>query len=107
MDAGKPVFVDFTADWCLSCKVNERIAFGSQDVIKKFSQLQLTVLKADWTSRDEAITKALAKYGRSSIPFYVLYTGKGKDSFIVLPEVLSPGTVLQSLEQVKVPPTTL
>ncbi len=105
--AGKPVFVDFTADWCLSCKVNERVAFSSQDVAKKFRELGLAMLKADWTSRDESIARALARYGRNSIPLYVLYGGKGPEDFILLPEVLTPGIVLQALERLVPPATTM
>ncbi len=98
---GKPVFVDFTADWCLSCKVNEKVAFGSSEVTAKFKELGLAVLKADWTLRDETISRALAKYGRNSIPLYVLYSGNGMDDFTVLPEVLSPGILLEALKKVE------
>jgi len=104
---GKPVFVDFTADWCLSCKVNERVAFGSTEVTQKFRELGLAVLKADWTSRDEAISRALSRYGRNSIPLYVLYFGSGPNDFLLLPEVLSPGILLDALKRVPPPLTTM
>ncbi len=102
LDQGKPVFVDFTADWCLSCKVNEKVAFGSTEVTGKFRELGIIALKADWTSRDEAISQALSKYGRNSIPLYVLYPGNGSKDFILLPEVLSPGILLDALKHVPV-----
>lgn len=104
--AGKPVFIDFTADWCLSCKVNEKVAFGSDEVRARFNDLGIAMLKADWTLRDEPIARALAKYGRNSIPLYVLYTGKGMDDYVFLPEVLSPGIVLEALKKFEVAPTT-
>jgi thiol:disulfide interchange protein DsbD len=97
----KPVFVDFTADWCLSCKVNERVAFGSKDVQARFRELGIAALKADWTLRDDAIAKVLAGYGRNSIPLYVIYSGQGQDKFTLLPEVLSPGILLEALEKVQ------
>ena len=98
---GKPVFVDFTADWCLSCKVNEKVAFSSSEVTQKFLDLKMALLKADWTLRDETIAKALEKYGRNSIPLYVLYSGNGMDDYVILPEVLSPGILLEALRKVE------
>lgn len=103
---GKPVFVDFTADWCLSCKVNERVALSRPEVAGKIKELGLTALKADWTLRDETIARALAKYGRNSIPLYVLYTGRGEEH-VLLPEVITPAVVLQALDKVNRPVTAL
>jgi thiol:disulfide interchange protein DsbD len=94
------IFIDFTAAWCLSCQVNERVAFGSREVQQKFKDLDIIALKADWTSRDEEITKSLASYGRNSVPLYVLY-GKEKKEVIILPEIITPGIVLQALEKIK------
>ncbi|HKP98068.1 MAG TPA: thioredoxin family protein, partial [Fibrobacteria bacterium] len=102
---GKPVFIDFTADWCLSCKVNEKVAFGSSEVQRKFGDMKMNLLKADWTLKDETIAKALAKYGRNSIPLYVLYSGKGMGDYVILPEVLSPGILLEALGKVGVETT--
>lgn len=104
---GKPVFVDFTADWCLSCKVNEKVAFGSGEVTRRFRDLNLAVLRADWTLRDETIARALARYGRNSIPLYVLYSGRGPDDYVVLPEVLSPGILLDALKKVPSAPASI
>lgn len=98
---GRPLLIDFTAAWCLSCKVNERVAFGSLDVQGKLSSLSVVTMKADWTSRDERITKALAEFGRNSVPLYVLYTGKTGQSPIVLPELLTPGIVIEALNKLE------
>jgi thiol:disulfide interchange protein len=103
---GKPVFVDFTADWCLSCKVNEKVTFSSGDVTKKINEMGLVMLRADWTLRDEKIARALAKYGRNSIPLYVLYSGNGAEDYVLLPEVLSPGILLEALGKVEAAPKT-
>lgn len=100
-DQGRPLLIDFTAAWCLSCKVNERVAFGSLDVQGKLNSLSVVTMKADWTSRDERITKALAEFGRNSVPLYVLYTGKSGQSPIVLPEILTPGIVIEALNKLE------
>ncbi len=98
---GRPLLIDFTAAWCLSCKVNERVAFGSVDVQGKLNELSVVTMKADWTSRDERITRALASFGRNSVPLYVLYTGKSGDAPIVLPEILTPGIVIEALNKIE------
>jgi thiol:disulfide interchange protein DsbD len=98
---GKPVFIDFTADWCLSCKVNEKVAFSSGEVRAKFKDLGIVALKADWTLRDDKIAKVLAGYGRNSIPLYVIYDGSSGAKPTLLPEVLSPGILLDALAKVQ------
>jgi len=95
---GKPVFIDFTAAWCLSCQVNEKIAFSSEDVQNEFENLGITAIKADWTSRDDNITRALAAFGRNSVPLYVYYPAGENSEPILLPEILSPGIVLDAFE---------
>ena len=72
--AGQPVFVDFTASWCLSCQVNERVALDQPEVMQAFQAKNVALLKADWTRQDPAITQALAALGRSGVPVYALYT---------------------------------
>lgn len=96
---GHPVFIDFTASWCLSCQVNERVALSTDEVTQKFDDLGVVPLKADWTSRSDDITQALAAFGRNSVPLYVLY-GPGPDSEpILLPEIITPGIVLDALNE--------
>jgi len=98
--SGDPVFVDFTAAWCLSCQVNERVALEASEVVDRFNELGVKTLKADWTSYNEEITRALAEHGRNSVPLYVLYTDENDDSPIILPEILTPGLVLETLEKI-------
>ncbi|MGB5106091.1 MAG: thioredoxin family protein [Candidatus Zixiibacteriota bacterium] len=98
---GKPLLIDFTAAWCLSCKVNERVAFSSKAVQDRLSQLAVVTMKADWTSRDARITRALASFERNSVPLYVLYSGKAGQQPILLPEILTPGIVLEALNKLE------
>jgi thiol:disulfide interchange protein DsbD len=93
---GRPVFVDFTASWCLSCQVNERVALGQPEVEEAFKAKHVVRMRADWTRRDEAITATLTGLGRSGVPTYVLYA-PGDKSPRLLPEVLTPGIVLDAL----------
>jgi len=94
---GRPVFVDFTASWCLSCQVNERVALNQPEVQAAFQAKHVLQLKADWTRHDEAITQALTALGRSGVPTYVLYL-PGEKSPRLLPEALTPGIVLEALK---------
>jgi thiol:disulfide interchange protein DsbD len=94
--AGQPVFVDFTASWCLSCQVNERVALTRPEVIEAFQARNVVLMKADWTRHDEAITQALTALGRSGVPAYALYT-PGQSEPQLLPEVLTPGIVTDAL----------
>jgi thiol:disulfide interchange protein DsbD len=96
-EEGKPVFIDFTAAWCLTCKVNELAVFSSSEVRERFEELEFTMLKADWTRRNPEITEALAKHGRTGVPLYVLYGSKGDP--VVLPQILTSGIVLEALNQ--------
>ena len=86
--AGKPVFVDFTAAWCVTCQVNERVVLAREDVIAAFRDRGVTLVRADWTRRDPEIARALAALGRSGVPAYVLYRPGGAPE--LLPELLTP-----------------
>ncbi|MGB7267527.1 MAG: thioredoxin family protein [Terracidiphilus sp.] len=98
LSQGRPVFVDFTASWCLSCQVNERAALNRPEVQKAFADANVILLRADWTRHDEAITQALAGLGRSGVPAYVMYT-PGERYPELLPEVLTPGIVTDALSK--------
>jgi thiol:disulfide interchange protein DsbD len=96
LSEGRPVFVDFTASWCLSCQVNERVALTRPEVMEAFKAHNVVLLKADWTRHDEAITHALEGLGRSGVPTYALYV-PGQSEAELLPEVLTPGIVTDAL----------
>jgi thiol:disulfide interchange protein DsbD len=92
--AGKPVLVNFTASWCLTCLVNERTAFSDAAVQDVFRDKGVTLMKGDWTNRDPGITKALAAFNRAGVPLYVAYNAKpGATDPQVLPQLLSAGVV--------------
>jgi len=101
---GRPVFVDFTASWCLSCQVNERVALNSPDVQRAFQTGNVALLRADWTRQDPAITQALASLGRSGVPVYALYA-PGQNEPQLLPQVLTPGIVTDALGKLPKPVT--
>jgi thiol:disulfide interchange protein DsbD len=94
------VLVDFTAKWCLSCQVNERVALQQPEVEKALQDGNVLLLKADWTRYDDAITQALKSMGRSGVPAYALYTpGQGQPE--LLPEVLTPGIVIDAVSHIR------
>ncbi|CAG0989716.1 Thiol:disulfide interchange protein DsbD [Methylophilaceae bacterium] len=99
---GKPVFLNFTAAWCISCLANERVALSDSKVIEAFERLGITYLKGDWTNQDIQITKVLKAFGRSGVPLYVVYpAGNSTDGKAaeptVLPQILTPEIVLNAI----------
>lgn len=94
---GKPVFVNFTAAWCVTCQVNEKVAFSTGDVAAAFKRTGAVYLVADWTNRDGAIAKALAEHGRVGVPLYLVYGAKGGEP-AVLPQLLTPALVADALD---------
>ncbi len=94
---GRPVFVDFTANWCLSCQVNERVVLDRGDIQKRLRGSGIALLRAGWTRHDEGIAQALNRLGRSGVPTYVIYTPTQPPQ--ILPEVLTPGIVFSALDR--------
>ncbi|MBO6556258.1 MAG: thioredoxin family protein [Pseudomonadales bacterium] len=95
--ADGPVFVNFTAAWCITCKVNELNALETTTVREAFKEKGITYLKADWTNEDPKITAALQEYGRTGVPLYLLYE-KGAGEAEVLPQILTPSIVTDALD---------
>lgn len=98
--AGDVVFVDVTADWCITCQVNKRLALSDGNVRAALEAEGITPLRADWTQRDDAILSYLTSQGRYGIPFNAVY-GPGAPEGIVLPELLTPGAVLNALQEAR------
>ena len=94
--AGQPVFIDFTAAWCLTCQVNKRTTLNNEKVLAAFEQKGVHLIQADWTNRNAEITAALDALGRNGVPVYVLYDGSGNNP-VILPEILTEDIVLDAL----------
>ncbi|MDB5804069.1 MAG: putative ThiO:disulfide interchange protein [Betaproteobacteria bacterium] len=94
--AGKPVFIDFTAAWCVTCQVNKKVVLETTAVHEAFAAKNVVLMRADWTRRDPEITSALAEFGRNGVPVYALYA-PGKP-VVLLPEILRTQIVLDALK---------
>ena len=99
IQAGQPVFVDYTAAWCITCQVNKRTTLQQAAVQEAFARHRVLLLQADWTRQDPAISASLAEYGRSGVPVYVLH--RPGQAPLVLPELLSPSTMLEALDTLR------
>jgi thiol:disulfide interchange protein DsbD len=94
---GRPVFVNYTAAWCVSCQVNDKVALSTHAVTDAFARHKVAYLKADWTKRDATIAADLASHGRAGVPLYLLY-GSGGGEAAVLPSILTPDIVVKAVE---------
>jgi thiol:disulfide interchange protein DsbD len=99
LKAGQPVFIDFTADWCLTCKFNERTVLAREEVRTAFSRHQVAFFVADWTRRDERITAKLGEHGRAGVPLYLVISPTAPDRPEILPELLTPDLVIQAVQR--------
>ncbi|MDJ0850204.1 MAG: thioredoxin family protein [Myxococcota bacterium] len=97
--AGRAAFVVFTADWCITCKVNERLVLANERVKSELDRLDVAVFEADWTLRDEHIRAELARHGRSGVPLYLVFSPDEPERPMLLPEVLSVGRVVDALRE--------
>lgn len=95
---GKHVFVDFTAEWCVTCKVNKRVAINTETVQSAFKENNVAFVTADWTNEDPSITKLLAEFGRAGVPFYLLYPADtSKEPIRFGDGILTQGAILEAI----------
>jgi thiol:disulfide interchange protein len=99
-NSGKPVFVDVTADWCISCIANEQGVLLTEEVTNAFAQQGITYMVADWTNYDADIATFLKQHGRNGIPFYILYPGDPEQPPLILPQILTKSVVLNAIKEV-------
>jgi thiol:disulfide interchange protein DsbD len=96
---GQPVFVYFTADWCVSCKVNERVALATDTVTDAFNSRGIKVVEGDWTAEDAVITAWLEMYNRVGVPLYLYFPeGSSLEDVAILPQILTPGLVVDAIK---------
>ena len=99
LQAGRPVFVDFTADWCITCKFNERTAIDTPAVRALLAEKNIAPVKADWTNANPEITAALKSFGRVGVPLYVIHPADNPQTPVVLPELLTESLLLEALKK--------
>ena len=97
LSQGQPVFINFTAAWCITCKVNEVVTFSNERVLEFLKNTDLVLLKADWTNQNESITKILKFHDRAGVPLYLFYP-KGSRKAKVLPEILTPEIFISTVD---------
>jgi thiol:disulfide interchange protein DsbD len=96
---GRPVLVDFTADWCITCKVNESVVLADRRVKAELARLDVATFKADWTLYDEEIGRVLASFGKAGVPMYLVYGPSAPGDPRVLPELLTVDLVIEALQE--------
>ncbi|MAF91354.1 MAG: hypothetical protein CL674_08770 [Bdellovibrionaceae bacterium] len=99
-DTSTARFVNFTADWCVTCKVNEKLVFQDQEIQKFFKDQKIKTYKVDWTKRDSATGMKIAEYGRAGIPLY-LYYPKGSKQVSILPELLTSSLLIEKIKNLE------
>lgn len=99
LEAGQPVFIDFTADWCLTCKFNERTVLTREDVRAAFAEHKVAFFVADWTRRDARISAKLAEFGRAGVPMYLVVSPASPGKPEVLPELLTRDSVVEAVRR--------
>ena len=97
---GRPVFVNMTAAWCITCLANEQTTLGTERVQKAMADNDITYMKGDWTNEDPEITAVLERFNRPSVPLYVLYPGDSSKEPVILPQILTPGIVAGAFESI-------
>jgi thiol:disulfide interchange protein/DsbC/DsbD-like thiol-disulfide interchange protein len=95
---GRPVFVNLTASWCITCLVNEKVALRERSVTDAFRRAGIAALEGDWTNQDDRITALLSRFGRSGVPLYVYYPPGTASEPVVLPQLLTPDVVLAAIK---------
>ena len=98
-DSKELIFLNFTADWCITCKVNERVALKTNAVNEIIRKKNIKYIEADWTRKDSIIAKKLEEFGRTGVPLYLLYPSEGEP--IILPEILTEDTLINYLSEIK------
>ncbi|WP_439135955.1 protein-disulfide reductase DsbD family protein [Pseudomaricurvus sp.] len=98
---GTPTFVNLTADWCITCLANEKIALDTETTLNAFEQAGIVKLKGDWTHYNPEITHLLSQFGRNGVPLYLLYSGKINEPPVILPQILREQTVKNAIESLK------
>jgi thiol:disulfide interchange protein DsbD len=99
--AGRSIYLDFTADWCITCHANKLVVFSSQEVRNLLEQKKVALLRADWTAQNKSITEALAKYGRNGVPLNVLIPNGNRQNALILPSILTAGLIQENLVKLK------
>lgn len=98
--AGRPVFVNMTADWCITCLANEQTTLGTERVKQSMTANDITYMKGDWTNEDPEISAVLEQFNRPSVPLYVLYPGDPDAEPVILPQILTPGIVTDAFDRI-------
>ena len=98
--AGKPVFVNMTAAWCITCLANEQTTLSTERVRVEMADRGITYMKGDWTNEDPEITAVLEQFNRPSVPLYILYSGQPDNEPVILPQILTPAIVTETFESI-------